>query len=90
MDIIELMEYALNALMELDIEIHLASVLIFVQLIKFLTLASVNVDKAIIKLIKSVLYALLELYIILRSIDVFQNVIKTSITILIQINVDAH
>ncbi len=90
MDIIELMEYALNALMELDIEIHLASVLIFVQLIKFLTLASVNVDKAIIRLIKSVLYALLELYIISRWIDVFPNVIKTSIMILIQINADAH
>ena len=71
MDIIELMEYALNALMELDIEIHLASVLIFVQLIRFLTLASVNVDKAIIKLIKSVLYALLELYIILKHLLVY-------------------
>ncbi len=58
------MEYALNVLMELDIEIHLASVLIFVQLIKFLTLGSVNADKVIIRLIKSVLYVLSELYII--------------------------
>lgn len=63
MDIIELMEYALNVPMVLDIEIHQVNVLIFVQLIKFLTLEYVNVDKVFIGLIKFVLCAPLEPYI---------------------------